>query len=416
MSFAQLVPSNRDTIQTMRRELFIDLPSLVDSLVTNSSPLVSLLSCLWLWFAGTFFFDIVHYLLHQCSKSRYRILRLTGHLHQVHHFYFNRRLEFNDKYHWQNLCVEFPLELACQIVGTWLGWIFAYALGLIGPERLSKELFSLVLAVEVVRVFVVASLSGRDSNHKTYRTVPKDHNWFLVGPEYHALHHVDPEAYIGSAFRVFDWLLGTGYSLRSRRITLTGASGAFGQAMKKELLSESVRCIQELKFGVDWTYDDYTPTIPILANTDVLILAHGSKQRDELKANCDSAIAVIELFKQHRKPRSGNEKLLPKVWYVGSEAELHPSWGITRLQSYSRSKRSFLPYARTLYDDPSVIYRHIVPSAFSSPMGPAIVSAEWAARISMWWIRRGARYVPVTYTGLAYVNYFKFMYRVQKIV
>jgi hypothetical protein len=28
----------------------------------------------------------------------------------------------------------------------------------------------------------------------------------------------------------------------------------------------------------------------------------------------------------------------------------------------------------------------------------------------MWWIRRGARYIPVTYTGIAWLDYFKFMY------
>jgi hypothetical protein len=141
-----------------------------------------------------------------------------------------------------------------------------------------------MLTVEVARVLVVAVLSGRDSNHKTYPTVPKDPNWFLVGPEYHALHHVDPAAYIGSSFRVFDWLFGTGYSLRSRRVTMTGAFDAFGGAMKKEF-----------------------------------------------------------------------EKILPEIWYIGSEAELHPSWGIPNIQSYSLSKRLFLPYARAIYDDPSVL-------------------------------------------------------------
>jgi hypothetical protein len=343
-------------------------------------------------------FDIFHYLLHQSSKSRHRRVRLVGHLHQVHHFYFNRRLKFNNKYRWHNLCIELPLELACQLFGTWLGWLFAKAFGFAGPRKLSKELLYLVLTVEVARVLVVEMLSGRDSNHKTFTKVPKDPNWFLVRPEYHALHHVDPAAYISSSFRVFDWLLGTGYSLRSRRITLTGASGAFGRAMKKELHTESVKCIQELEFGVEWTYDDYSSTIPILANTDVLILAHRSQRDHALQANCDSAIVLIDLFKKHRRSSPAHEKLLPEIWYIGSEAELHLSWGILSLREYSHSKRSFLPYARAMYDDPSILYRHIVPSSFSFSMGPAIVSAEWAAKISMWWIRRGARYVPVTYT------------------
>jgi hypothetical protein len=175
---------------------------------------------------------------------------------------------------------------------------------------------------------VVAVLDGRDSNRKSYTTPPKDTDWLLVGPQYHALHRIDPAAYISSTFRLFDWILGTGRSLRSRRITI-GASGAFGSAMKLQ----------------------------------------------------------------------------------GRAA---PFVGYSTLKAYSRSKRSFLPHARALYDDLSILYRHIVLSAFHLEMGFAIVSAEWAASVAMWWIRRGARYIPVTYTGLAYLNYFKFMYWIKK--
>lgn len=46
-------------------------------------------------------------------------------------------------------------------------------------------------------------------------------------------------------------------------------------------------------------------------------------------------------------------------------------------------------------------------------MGPAIVSADWAARWTMWWIRRGSKYVPVTYTGFAYLNFFKFLFKIK---
>src|SRR3546814_4754638 len=39
------------------------------------------------------------------------------------------------------------------------------------------------------------------------------------------------------------------------------------------------------------------------------------------------------------------------------------------------------------------------------------VTARWAAVMTLWWIHRGARYVPVTYTGI--VNYFRFRYYVK---
>ena len=41
-------------------------------------------------------------------------------------------------------------------------------------------------------------------------------------------------------------------------------------------------------------------------------------------------------------------------------------------------------------------------------MGPGLISGEAAAKAALFLIRRGFRYVPVTYTGIALVNYFKF--------
>ncbi|KAI6715424.1 integral membrane protein [Diplocarpon mali] len=373
------------------------------------------ISSLWLYFAGSFFFDVAHYALHKFSKSKYLILRQIGYLHEVHHLYFNRRLKFNNKYLIQNMVIELPLELSCQLFGTWLGYRVAQYAELTGPGMLSDEIYYLNVLFEIGRVFVVACLEGRDSNHKSYPAmVPKDPNSFTVGPQYHAMHHVDPSSYISSCFRVFDWLLGTSSSIRSRRITMTGASGAFGSALKHELLSESPSCIQELKYGTDWTYTSYSDTITALQNTDILILSHGSKT-EPMAANCVSAISLIELFKQHYTPRPGYARLLPEVWYVGSEAEVHPSPpGDKVMQAYTASKRAFARHARKYYDDETVLYRHIVPAAFRSRMGWAIVGPRWAAKVAMWWIRRGARYVPVTYTGFAYLGYAKFLWVVGK--
>jgi hypothetical protein len=92
---------------------------------------------------------------------------------------------------------------------------------------------------------------------------------------------------------------------------------------------------------------------------------------------------------------------------------MHPSWGNKSLAAYSASKRRFLPFAKSLYENNTVVYRHIVLSAFSSKMGPDIVSVDLAAKWTMWWIRRGAKYVPVTYTGIAYVHFFEFVFGIK---
>ena len=44
-------------------------------------------------------------------------------------------------------------------------------------------------------------------------------------------------------------------------------------------------------------------------------------------------------------------------------------------------------------------------------MGPGLLSAETMVSYALFLIRRGFRYVPVTYTTLAYWNYFRFRFQ-----
>ncbi|KAI5209543.1 hypothetical protein E4T39_00842 [Aureobasidium subglaciale] len=266
-----------------------------------------------------------------------------------------------------------------------------------------------------VMVIVVVIFEGKDSNHVGYLSVPKDGGWLLVGPEYHSLHHMYPDQFMSSVLRLFDWTMGTSSTLKKKRVTITGVGGAFGAAIKKQLEYENVESITALRSGVDFDEESVSEnSIQILANTDILILAHGLRHGDVMKANYETSKRLVEVFSQQRKPRTGRRPTeLPEVWYTGSESEIHPSWGDKSLAAYSASKRRFLPFAKSLYESDTVVYRHIVLAAFSSKMGPAIVSADWAAKWTMWWIRRGAKYVPVTYTGLAYLHFFKFMFVVK---
>jgi hypothetical protein len=350
---------------------------------------------LWLYFTGSLFFDIAHYFLHKFSKSQYWILRRIGFLHEVHHLYFNRRLKFNNRYLLQNTICELPLELSCQMFGTWLGYLIAHVLSLTGPNALSRELFYFVLIFEVIRSFVVAILDGRDSNHQTYSTVvPKDPHSFLVGPEYHALHHVDPSAYMSSSFRVFDWFLGTSYTLRSRRVTMISLSGAFGQALKREVESrESVNFIEELS-----PLEDDEKMEETLSNTDVLIIGHEEE-------SCESVVKIIELFKQRYKPRTGYGLFLPEVWYIGNLYQKHSS---------SPSQTTFTNHARLYYNAEDILYRHIVLSRPTSYSGHTFVGPEFAAKVALWWIRRGARYVSVTNALPAILGYVNFFYNTPK--
>ncbi|KAE8423923.1 hypothetical protein BDV36DRAFT_303275 [Aspergillus pseudocaelatus] len=378
------------------------------------SPLSFAVSFFYLYITGSVFFDTAHYLLHQWSKSQWRFLRWLSWCHQFHHLYYNRSLKFNNRYLRQNAWISLPLEMLSKILGSVVGWFFARSLITDANGNPDTTPLIVVSAFEFIRTMVVITMSGRDSNHIAFDTVPKDRSWLFVGPEFHALHHVYPDRYMGSMVKLFDWVAGTAYFVRNKRVVLTGGSGAFGRAIEKQLLAEGVKDVRKLGFGREWTHQDFSRVGPILEDADILILSHGTKGLDAMDANCNSTIRLIELFLEQKAAGEGRtSKTVPEIWYVGSEIEIHPAWGIPEMQRYSASKRAFMPYARALYDDPRVIYRHIVPAAFESQMGKAIVSPDWAARVAMWWIRRGACYVPVTYTGLAYLNFFKFLYLIR---
>ena len=70
----------------------------ISTLQSQLHPMVTFAPRLWLYLTGSLFFCTIHFLLHQCLRSRH-LLRRLGYLHQVHHPYFNRNLNFNSKYH-----------------------------------------------------------------------------------------------------------------------------------------------------------------------------------------------------------------------------------------------------------------------------------------------------------------------------
>ena len=223
---------------------------------------------------------------------------------------------------------------------------------------------------------------------------------------YHAMHHIYPDSYLSSYTTLFDGLMGTACQVRGRRVALTGASGSFGSAIK-DLLENAGASVTPLRFGVDWTYEDYSGAQAVLESADILVLAHGAKGEQAMAANCDSFLALFDQFKS----LTGHRQVPAEVWAVGSEIECHPAFGHPGLRSYARSKRAFARTAATFMRDRHVLYRHIVPSAFCSPMGPGLMTGRTAAAIAFWLIRRGFRYVPVTYTGIAFLNFIPFVLR-----
>ena len=162
-----------------------------------------------------------------------------------------------------------------------------------------------------------------------------------------------------------------------------------------------------LKFGVDWTYEDYWHRLRRLRGSRYPRSRTCAKGEQAMQAKCASFLALIDRFKSLTQ----NRQVPVEVWAVGSEIECHPEFGDPNLRSYAQSKRAYAQAGARLMLDQGLLYRHIVPSAFRSQMGPGAMREGTAATIALWLIRRGFRYVPVTYTGIAFVNFIPFFLR-----
>ncbi|HVS34456.1 MAG TPA: hypothetical protein VMS17_02675 [Gemmataceae bacterium] len=352
-----------------------------------------LVQAVLLFAVATFVFDVIHAVLHVFAGSRFRLLRWLASLHQSHHDFFDTDLRFHDD--------QIRSNLIKHVVPEYLTQMSVSAAGL-----LVFDVAPVVLVMGLLTVLFIGMLwlRGKDANHVAFETLPAPRGGLWVDNAYHALHHVYPPTYISSYFRVFDLLFGTGCRLRGRRVALTGASGAFGEPMRKLLTAAGAR-VTPLTFGRDYSYDDYSRLDDVLQETDILVLCHGAKGEQAMQANCDSFVAIIERFRSLTRER----RFPVEVWAVGSEIEFHPTFGVAALRPYLESKRAFARHARGYWRDRTFVYRHIVPAAFRSRMGPGLMSGQTAARTALFFIRRGFRYVPVTYTGIALLNYFKFL-------
>jgi hypothetical protein len=156
---------------------------------------------------------------------------------------------------------------------------------------------------------------------------------------------------------------------------------------------------------VDFAAGDYERMRDKLERADVLILSHGAKSEGCHDANFTTFVGLIDLFVE-----IGRGRLTPpEVWALGSEAEFHGDLGMPELVDYAASKRAFAQRALGYYCSGDLLYRHIVPSSFTSAMGPGPMSADTAVWMALFFIRRGFHYVPVTLTSMAYWNYFRFV-------
>jgi hypothetical protein len=342
---------------------------------------------------STLLFDALHWLLHRWGRSKSRLLRTFSRWHWVHHRFLDRKMRVHPELVWPNLVYHVLPEYLTGLAGTAL-----FLLVFPWPPVAVVALARTWMLVQTIRE------EGMDFNHMSMERIGGQQGLWWVNPSYHAMHHVHPNNFFSSFTNVFDLLFGTGTQISGRRFLITGASGAFGGAMKARL--EALGGIVETaKHGVDFVPGDYRGLEEKLQRADVLILSHGAKAEGAWDANHRTFIDIIDRFIE-----IGRTRLTPpEVWALGSEAEFHGDMGLPELVDYAASKRAFAQHALRYYRSEDLLYRHIVPSSFTSAMGPGPMSADTAARIALFFIRRGFHYVPVTLTTLAIWNYFRFV-------
>lgn len=85
----------------------------------------SLLFFFYLLCTGSLFLDIIHHMLHHCTKAFHSLLQRLARIHHFHYLYFTRHLKFDRKYVRENRFQALPLELAIQICGSILGYVIA---------------------------------------------------------------------------------------------------------------------------------------------------------------------------------------------------------------------------------------------------------------------------------------------------
>jgi sterol desaturase/sphingolipid hydroxylase (fatty acid hydroxylase superfamily) len=352
------------------------------------------LEAVLIFVVSTLLFDIVHWLLHRWGRSTNPLLRTFARWHWVHHAFLDRKMRIHPNLVVRNIFFHVIPEYATSMAGTLLFL-------LVFP-------WQPVAAVAAMRTIMFAFTlkdEGMDFNHMTMPRVSGQQGLWWIGPSYHAMHHIYPNNFYSSFFNLFDLVFGTTCQFEGRRFVVTGAGGAFGAALVRRLQKLGAE-VRTLKHGVDFAPGEAERSREALEWADVLVLSHGAKTADCYNANCRTFVELTELF-----ARVGKERLTPpEVWALGSEAEFHGDLGMDSLRDYAASKRAFATHARGYYSSPDLIYRHIVPSAFTSAMGKGLISAETAVSVALFFIRRGFRYIPVTYTTLAFWNYFRFLF------
>ena len=316
--------------------------------------------------ASTVVFDVLHFLLHRLYASRTAWLRRVGELHEWHHRFMDRNLDVHEELILQNLRWHVIPEYLTQLS-------FSLCLLALLPTRVVLG----AIAVQTLVFLLILRARGIDINHRPIASLRAYRPSFFCMPEYHALHHVWPDAHFSSWIKPLDHLLCAGAELAGRRLAVAGEETAFTRALVDGAKARGAVEVDALVPPAPESVDPHL--VGRLRELDILVV--------EASGAGEDAAAWIERFAE----AAAGRKRPPEVWTICMPSDAGVPAPVPATRRYWASSR--------------VIYRHVDLSG-SARLGEA--AARGAARRALRGIRRGFNYVPAGGIARAVTGFLRF--------
>jgi hypothetical protein len=304
---------------------------------------------------ATIVFDVIHVLLHRFAHSRFPWLARVGALHTVHHEFLDRDLCIHEDKLWANVFHHVVPEFVVQLIVT-------VTLAPLFPT------VSVVTALAIecgAFLFIMWGKPGIDVNHKHVEQLKAYQPLYFCVPEYHLLHHVYPDAHFSSWVKALDHFLGTGLSLRNRKVFMTGTSTPLARALRERL--QDAGCIVNM-FDANEVADPACCNAA-LQQAGILVLCHSASAENYFRWTT----RFYELHKTDRFP--------VEVWALDSGDNF--------------------PEAKKWFSTGKVIYRVLLADDKYSPV-------KNAQRL-LHNLRRGLNFVPASFSPALIKRYGQFV-------
>lgn len=276
-----------------------------------------------------------------------------------------------------------------------------------------------------------------DLTHKPGDLIEIPSQW-SVNRTYHWRHHFDQgNAYFCSTVPLVDKALGTSLSLKGKKIGITGASGALGQALidalsgqgaKVTAITTNTNIQSNLNTNTDtntntsintsiqtksepeilyWQIGEEEKLQACLERLDILILNHGinvngdrspAAVQTSYEVNTISTLKLAELFLS--TVTQSSHRAIKELWVNTSEAEVNPAFS----PLYELSKRTLGDLITLRRLDAPCIIRKLILGPFKSQLNPyGVMSPRWVANAIVALAKRDFRDIIVTINPITYI-------------